>query len=76
MKIDVNVVITTKKRKVFKKKISQIFKNSKRIKSESNFVYEITITNDDEKNYSTKILLNDVVEIHAINQQLVVVLNF
>ena len=75
IKIDVNVVETTKKQK-FLKKNSQIFKNNKRIKSESNFVYETTITNDDEKNYSTKISLNDVVKINVINQRFVVVLNF
>ena len=75
MKIDVNVVQTTEK-KFFKKKKPQIFKNSKRVKNESNFVYEITITNDNEKNYSTKVLLNDVVEINVINQRFVIVSNF
>ena len=34
------------------------------------------ITNDDEKNYSTKVLLNDVVEINVINQRFVVVSKF
>ena len=47
IKIDVNVV----KKKVFEKKNAQIFKNSKRIKNESNLVYKITITNNDENNY-------------------------
>ena len=64
MKTNVNVVEQTKK-KVFEKKNSQIFKNNKRIKNELNLVYKITITNDDEKNYSAKILLNDVVEINV-----------
>ena len=48
MKIDVNVVETTKKENVLKQD-SKIFKNSRRIKNESNFVYEITIKDDDEK---------------------------
>ena len=54
----------------------QVFKNNKRIKSESNLVYKITITNDDEKNYSVRVLLNDVVEINVISQRFVVVSNF
>ena len=74
MKIDVNVVKQTKKKNL--KKNSQIFKNNKRIKNELNFVYKITITNNDEKNYSTKVLLNDVVKINVINQRFVVVSNF
>ena len=65
-----------RKKKVFEKKDLQIFKNIKRIKSESNFVYKTTITNDDEKNYSIKILLDDVVEINVINQRFVVVSKF
>ena len=34
------------------------------------------ITNDDEKNYSVRVLLNDVVEINVINQRFVVVSKF
>ena len=75
IKTNVNVVEQTKK-KVFEKKNSQIFKNNKRIKNESNFVYKTTITNDDERNYSVRILLNDVVEINVINQRFVVVSKF
>ena len=75
MKTNVNVVEQTKK-KISEKENSQIFKNSKRIKSEVNLVYKTTITNDDEKNYSINVLLNDVVEINVINQRFVVVSNF
>ena len=65
MKTNVNVVKMTKK-KLFEKKNSQIFKNNKRIKNESNFVYKITIINNDEKDYLIKILLNVVVEINVV----------
>ena len=65
-----------RKKKVFKEENSQIFKNNKRIKSEWNFIYKTTITNNDKKNDSTKVLLNDVVEINVINQRFVVVSNF
>ena len=65
-----------RKKKVFEKKNSQIFKDSRRIKSELSLVYKITITNKNEKNYSVKILLNDVVEINVINQRFVVVSKF
>ena len=75
MKTNVNVVEQTKK-KFLKKKIRKFLKNSKRIKNESSFVYKTIITNDDEKNYSAKVLLNDVVEINVINQRFVVVSKF
>ena len=70
IKTNVNVVEQTKK------KSSQVFKNNKRIKNELNFLYKITIINDDEKKYSVTILLNDVVEINVINQRFVVVSKF
>ena len=76
MKTNVNVVKQTKKENFLKKKDSQVFKNNKRIKNESNLVYKNMITNDDERNYSVKVLLNDVVEINVINQRFVVVSNF
>ena len=66
----------SKRRKKKYKKKSQIFRNNKQIKSESNFVCKVTITNDDEKNYLTKFLLNDVLEINVINERFLVVLNF
>ena len=75
IKTNINVVEQTKKEK-FLKKNSQVFKNSRRIKNELNLVYKITITNENKKNYSTKVLLNDVVEINIINQRFVVVSNF
>ena len=65
-----------RKKKIFEEKNSQVFKNSKQIKNESNFVYKITITNNAEKNYSVKVLLNVVVEINVINQRFVVVSKF
>ena len=65
-----------RKKKIFEEKDLQIFKNSRRIKNELNLVYKTTTTNDDEKNYSARILLNDVVEINVINQRFVVVSKF